>query len=960
MATKRGTRAKASRVLSDPLEREALTIELMKKMVVVRESDASDFILFENMVHKTISLLTPEFPDLVELLNDPLGPIFEPEKYGAVIEKRKGSKSVHFVFADILFVYHLGSAAMVNEDEDINFFTHVLLTALRNHSIQEIYAFAVNRLARDEENGADLAKAFHARDMKIYTSGQNFDFSQPYGMTLWNLAVSIAAQERNGIVERNRLGRIAVARRNQWPHGPKSIPLGYRLNGKGLVPDESECDRVVKILEMMGDPELSTRQFVERLGMMEVTRPGVKERYGEHATVALVRHPKDLHQSFVNMLALYETGVYEMPLPNPTKGAKVFGGLPVHGTDASDPKDYGFVVLRYNFGLPEGGWAPPAVFEAIRAKQQANRAFVNGTRERRAFGGRPPYEVDGVVYQFETTGMDKYRVCRLEGTNLLESGASRPGERQERKITAKESLATIDVNGLHQSVVTTIIDTLANVGASGELRVSTLRAQADPATALRLTIEFHRHRADRAREEALRTDDDATAAAFRREAEIEEQAIANLLSTAPLTTIEPAVDETVRVDIGHFVAMLAKVVKSDLKVPGAVATAVERLIPDLRFFPIGQKGWLGWTATVRLATEGGDALVLEPITGRVECNVVHRATKVDGTPDTQALALYAQGVTVEEIAERLDIGRLSAWQQVRKVLAAQGIPDAALSRLGRAPVAQLRMLFGLIALKKAGAQVAAVISDPVSLAALLEASGLVPDGADSAWAAGTLALYYGELSVRGSWSAKDQIGQIAVDFVAEQGGSCSVEALLERIGPLGYNVGTVLSQVLGRYNKFQPAVLRTDNALGEGTGHRLKRDEMVHLVECPHCGDPMTEVVRVTEVPRHLLCEHCHRTPTATYVFPDGYFQTEVNAKSSAAIDTELRSERKPDAKSVPRELSDDDVKAIIADYQNHAITIGGKDGILARHAIKDWQMYEIIRTHGVAPRRPHKERRRS
>lgn len=959
MATKRGTRAKANRVLADPLAREVATIELMNKMVVVRESDASDFILFENMAYKTISILVPENPDLVSLLNDPLGPLFEPEKYGAVIEKRKGSKSAQFVFADILFVYHLGSAAMVGEDEDINFFTRVLLAALREHSVKEVYTFAVNRLARDEQNGADLGKAFLSRDMKIFTNGQDFDFSQPYGMTLWNLAVSIAAQERNGIVERNRLGRIAVARRNQWPHGPKSIPLGYRLNGKGLVPDDAERARVRNILEMMGDPALSTRQFVEQLGMMKVTRPGVKERYGDHATVALVRHPKDLHQSFVNMLALYETGVYEMPLPNPTKGAKVFGGLPVHGSDSADPKDFGFVVLRYEFGLPKGGWAPPEVFEAIRAKAQANRSFVNGIRERRAFGGRPPYEVSGVIYQLESSGMDRYRICRIEGKNLLGSEIHRPGTRREKSLTAKESVATIDVNELHRNVITTIVDTLANAGASGEIQVSSLRAEADQATRLRLTIDFHRRRAERAREEALRTDDVATAAAFRREAEIEERAVSNLCKVAAPAIPQLASTAEARVDVGPFVALLAKVVKSNLKVPGVVVGAIEKLIPDLRVFPTEVKGVLGWTATVRLLTEEGDILELGPICGEVACNVVHRATQADGSVDSKAVTLYAQGLSLEEIAERLDVAPAQAWHRVRVALTAQGVPDAALARLGSAPVPELRMMFGLIAVKEAGSKVLAAVNDPQALAAVVALEGLFPAGVDPAWAAGTLGVYYGELSVRGSWSTGDTLGQIAVDYLAEQGGSCSVEELVGRIGSLGMNVGTVLARVLGRYNKFQPAVLRADEPLSKGLGHRLNRNVVLRLVECPHCGEQLTKVLRITEVPGHLLCVHCRRSPSANYVYPNGYFKV---GPATPSFRANTDSTRKPPTKSRPirkQELTKAAKQAVVADYQNRDIPIGGEEGILAKHGITDQQMYQIVKASGVAPRQPFRKRKR-
>ncbi len=957
MATKRGTRAKAEKVLSLRLERETATIDPLTTLVVVRESDASDLVLFENMAHKTISGLLPRMPELAPLLEDPLGPILTPAKYGAVIERSRQSKSIKFLFADVLFLYHLGSAAHIDDDQDLNFFTQQLLGMLEEPSIHELCAFAVNRVVRDEPNGNDLGKVFSLRSIKVIVEGQEFDFTKPYAGMLWSLAVILAAQERNGIVERNRLGKVAAARRTYWPHGPKAIPLGYRLEGKTLVPVEEERDRVRRVLDLLAAPDLSTRQFVEELGMMHVTRPGVKERYGEHATLAAVRHPKDIQQSFLNMMSLYETGVYEMPLPNPTKGAKVFGGLAVHRSDDSDPMDYGFVILRYDFGLPEGGWAPPETFEAIRAKQQANRAFVNGNRQRRAFGGRPPYEVGGVVYQFESSGMNRYRLCRLEGSDLLAPDESRSDARQDPRITGKESIATLDAEEFHRVLISTIVEALSTIGSEGELRASALKAVVDPTTSLRLTIEFHQRRADRAREEALRTDDAATAAAFRREAETEERAIADLRVHGADEPVASQVVDHVRVDVGQFVTLLAKVVKSDLKVPGAVATAIQRLIPELKVHPTSERGVLGWVVTVHLPTEGGGVLALGPIRGRVECNVVHRATRRDGSVDPIALAAFARGETLEAIAAELEVSRTTAWQRVRSGLSEGGLPEAAMSRLVRAPVRELRMLFGALALKHLGGDVEAVRGDPGMLTELLVSADVVPAGADPAWAAATVALYFSELSVRGSWEARDPIGQTAVDFVVSRGGSCTVEELLGRIGPLALNASAAISRVLGRLGKYPSAVLESALPLDKDHDGRLNREETIRLVTCPHCGEPLTMVVRATEVPSHMLCAQCRRSPSAEHPFPPGYFERDASDSPDGATEGDVVVPKKKTG-GPPVALGAQQAQAIIEDYRSGRI-IGGRDGILARHGITSGRLYTTLREHDVALRQPFRPRTR-
>jgi hypothetical protein len=48
-----------------------------------------------------------------------------------------------------------------------------------------------------------------------------------------------------------------------------------------------------------------------------------------------------------------------------------------------------------------------------------------------------------------------------------------------------------------------------------------------------------------------------------------------------------------------------------------------------------------------------------------------------------------------------------------------------------------------------------------------------------------------------------------------------------------------------------------------------------------------------------------------------------------------------------------------LADYQNHAISIGGKTGVLARHDITQHHLYRIVRSSNVAPRQPYRKRQR-
>ena len=57
---------------------------------MVRESDASDLVLFEDMAYKTLSMVSAMHPDLERLRRDPMDPIRNTHAWNAVVTTRKG------------------------------------------------------------------------------------------------------------------------------------------------------------------------------------------------------------------------------------------------------------------------------------------------------------------------------------------------------------------------------------------------------------------------------------------------------------------------------------------------------------------------------------------------------------------------------------------------------------------------------------------------------------------------------------------------------------------------------------------------------------------------------------------------------------------------------------------------------------------------------------------------------
>ena len=684
-------------------------------------------------------------------------------------------------------------------------------------------------------------------------------------------------------------------------------------------------------------------------------------------TVAVALHPKDILQSFMNLLPLYETGIYEMALPNPTPNATTFGNLPVHRSDTEvddgeQEDDHGFIVLRYEFGTPEGGWAEPSVFEAIRAKLAANRSFVNGMRERRPFGGRPAYERDGLLLQFDSNAHGCYRLRRLSTTDGPGSTGTPAGRQRIGRIDSAETIALIDTADFHRAVVNGIVDAVSQeLGSPGALSPNAFSVLRGPDEVLALTLDHHRHRAARAREQALRTSDSATSEAFRQDAEREDRRILELTAQATESAeIEPSTPGSAEVEAAPLLETLAKLALTGQKVPGAIFTACSQIIPGLQLFPMGRHDEVGWSAQVRLPTVSGDVLVFDEIQGSVPCRGVRSPPSRRRQRDAGVLEEYASGAPLEAIAQRHGVAVSRVWTLARASLIEAQIPESTLARLGSAPIPELRALVGTVAIRGLVREAKAHMNDLVALADLLVAQGAVPQGAAPQWAASTIAHYLGPLSARSKWSAPNVLGQAAVDAVESDGGVITVRRLCQQVGPLAQSNSVAIAHVLGFGTISQPAVLEPVTVVDKSAGGRYNPEAELQLVKCPHCAGVATLVLRITELPRHLLCRSCGRSPTASFVYPASYLALPsglhhfpgVSWLSRYRAGTEGTNPRPPRPA-----LTDADKRALVADYQDHSKPVLGPGGIVEKYQVSAGRMYQVIDEAGIQRRRPYRPR---
>lgn len=915
----------------------------LSHLVVVRESDASDHLLFEDMVYKTMTEFLRELPQLEPLVAAGLAPFHAPEDYGAVVDRWRGTRSAKFVVGDTIVFYHQGSAAKVCDDEEINHFTEQLLDLLGTHPVRNLYAFNVNRIVRDDAHAMRLGAELAQRRVVVRTRQETIDFHQPMGPAQWAMAAHFAAAERRSIVERNRLGKVAAARRAKWPNGADRVPLGYRLEGETIVPVDAERDRVAKVLAAMADPDLSNKQFVARLGAIDVDRPSLDRMLGSGKTITDVKHPKDIRTSFERYLTLYETGVYEVPLPNPSPGAQMFGGLPVH---RADPDDSGYIVLRYEFGLPAGGWADAAVFNDIRRRNEVDDVYRNGTRARRPFSGRPAYTRDGATYQIDTGTLNGYRLRRAHAGLLDARKASQ---------TEMDTIASVAAGELHRAVARGIVMAMsATTGPEGTLTCGAMTVRVDPQTRLERSIAFREARAANARRAMLEATDEVTRAAFLEEAEREAREATALRALPPRSAPAPGPAE-VQVDAGPLLRGLALLERADAVLDGAVCTAIGTVIPKFELFPIDRPDKLGWSATVRIATTDGMLLELGPINGEVTTRRRRATPGKRSDLDRKILLAFAEGSSVGATAAEAGSLPEYGYKLLRNELMRLGFAVGSASHLRSTPVLELRAL----AARSAIAGIVPIIGqvDDEALAALLHQHGALPDGCEMGWAIAALRTYAEPLPHGPwAWSYSNRDGQELIDHVVAAGGSITVAELMKLYGGEDSTRAGVLQRAFG--NQARPPVVERVDPWPTMRG-RAEPDARMRLIPCPHCGGNATVHLRAAEIPGALLCDACHRNPWAAYEFPAGYFAVPRGTDYVNPVAAQAAADPKPAVtkRMNRRVVTADDEKRVIADYVA-GLALTGAAGLLEKHNIPSSRLYRIIDAAGVPRRHPARSRR--
>ncbi len=143
-----------------------------------------------------------------------------------------------------------------------------LLADARAGKISAVYFYRLDRLARSTQVVLNTYNELERLDVSIKSMTEAFDTATPVGKFFMTLLASVAALERDTILERTQMGKERKAREGCWTSGPP--PFGYRIGpDKRLVifPPEAETVRLVFRLYNEGMNMVSLAEYLNARGI---------------------------------------------------------------------------------------------------------------------------------------------------------------------------------------------------------------------------------------------------------------------------------------------------------------------------------------------------------------------------------------------------------------------------------------------------------------------------------------------------------------------------------------------------------------------------------------------------------------------------------------------------------------------------------------------------------------------
>ena len=149
-----------------------------------------------------------------------------------------------------------------------------LLLDAKKKKFDILFIYRLDRLARSVKHVLDTYDLLEKYGIALKSMTEAFDTSTPTGKFFMTLLASIAALERETILERTQGGKDRNAREGKWVSG--APPFGYRIEDKRLVIYDPEAETVRLIFQLYEDG-MSTVEVAKYLNAKDVLTPTVSK-----------------------------------------------------------------------------------------------------------------------------------------------------------------------------------------------------------------------------------------------------------------------------------------------------------------------------------------------------------------------------------------------------------------------------------------------------------------------------------------------------------------------------------------------------------------------------------------------------------------------------------------------------------------------------------------------------------
>ena len=123
-----------------------------------------------------------------------------------------------------------------------------LLQDIEAGKVNVIVVYKVDRLTRSLADFSKIVEALDAKGVSFVSVTQQFNTTTSMGRLTLNILLSFAQFEREVTGERIRDKIAASKKKGMWMGG--MVPLGYDIEGRKLVPNQTEAQRVSKIFSL--------------------------------------------------------------------------------------------------------------------------------------------------------------------------------------------------------------------------------------------------------------------------------------------------------------------------------------------------------------------------------------------------------------------------------------------------------------------------------------------------------------------------------------------------------------------------------------------------------------------------------------------------------------------------------------------------------------------------------------